>query len=42
MVEKKNITGSREFAESIINTVRESLIVLDHDKVDPLVKTFFS
>ena len=31
MNEKKILTGSREFAESIINTVREPLIVLDKD-----------
>ncbi len=31
MNEKKIVTGSREFAESIIDTVREPLIVLDKD-----------
>lgn len=31
MNERQIVTGSREFAESIIDTVRESLIVLDKD-----------
>lgn len=31
MVDAKNTAQSYEFAESVINTVREPLIVLDHD-----------
>lgn len=31
MIEKNTVTKSQEYAESIINTVREPLIVLDHD-----------
>jgi len=31
MYAKKNTSRSRELSESIINTVREPLIILDHD-----------
>jgi len=31
MAVKKNITRSREFSDSVIDTIREPLIILDHD-----------
>ena len=42
MNEKKIVTGSKEFAESIIDTVREPLIVLDKDlKVVSASRSFY-
>ena len=31
MIQKRTVTSSQEYSESIINTIREPLIVLDQD-----------